>query len=160
MNLDEDVIRGVFELEKTAVNQTDLVSRIHHNLKSHDLKGPQQWPKFALATDSINAAFASDSGLHNALSNALKEYDKIGLELSIPASDKSFITRLKRPFHQLVLFYVNKIGQRQIMVNDRLLRIINHLVISEEKKDKTIKELRAQLADLQKRVEELEHNQP
>jgi lipid II:glycine glycyltransferase (peptidoglycan interpeptide bridge formation enzyme) len=97
--------------------------------------------------------------LREAFNNAIKEYDKIWLELSIPAADKSFAARLKRPLHQLVLFYVNRIGQKQIKFNDRMLRIVNHLVTSEEKKENEIKELQERLAHLQKRIEELEQDQ-
>lgn len=161
MDLDKDAIYQVFELEKTAVNQTDLATRIYNNLKTHDLEAPAHWPTFALTSDEVNSESysASASNLRAALNNAIKEYDKIGLELSIPAADKSFAARLKRPFHQLVLFYVNKIGQKQIKFNDRLLRIVKQLVASEEKKDSKINKLQEQLAHLQKRIEELEQSQ-
>ena len=158
MDLDKVEVRQVFELEKTAVNQTDLAKRISNNLKAHQLKSPAHWPTFALTTDASNNESFATSDLRKTVNSATKEYDKIWLELSIPASDKSFVARLKRPFHQLVLFYVNRIGQKQIKFNDRLLRAINHLVASEEKKNNEIKELRKQLADLQKRIAELEQN--
>lgn len=158
MDLDKDVIRQVFELEKTAVNQTDLAARIYNNLKTHKLEAPAHWSVFALTVDNLNDDPLS-LDLHEALNSATKEYDKIWLEMSIPASDTSFVARLKRPFHQLVLFYVNKIGQKQIKFNDRLLRLVNHLIVSEEKKENEIKELQEKLAHLQKRIEELEQDQ-
>lgn len=158
MKLDKDEIRQVFELEKTAVNQTDLATRIYNNLKTHKLEAPTHWPVFALTMDNLNDDPLS-LDLREALNSATKEYDKVWLELSIPAADKSFAARLKRPFHQLVLFYVNRIGQKQIKFNDRLLRIVNQMIVSEEKKEDEIKELQERLAHLQKRIEELEQGQ-
>ena len=139
MDLDRNTVRQVFELEKTAVNQTDLAARIYNNLKMYELKAPTHWPAFALSSDALSHDTSSISDLREALNNAIKEYDKIWLELSIPASDKTFAARIRRPFHQLVLFYVNKLGQKQIKFNDRLLRIVNQLITSEEKKDDEIK---------------------
>ena len=158
MDLDKDTIRQVFALGDTAVNQTSLAERISKNLEGHQLKSPTHWPTFALTEDAPGSDSVSIASLREALNNATKEYDKIWLEITIPASDNSFAARLKRPFHQLVLFYVNRIGQKQIRFNDRLLRILNHLVTLEEKKDGEIQALRQQVTDLQKRLEELDQS--
>lgn len=156
MDIDKDFIRQVFELEKTAVNQDRLAENISENLKKRHLKSPTQWPTFALAPNQTNNESFSSSGLIVALDNATQSYDKIWLELSIPASDTSLSARIKRPFHQLVLFYVNNLGQKQIKFNDRLLRIINKLTVSDGSKDAEIRELKEQLAELRNRVQELE----
>ena len=148
MKLDEDAIRHVFELEQTAVDQTNLAKRISKNLRTRPLESPLHWPTFALTTDRPSSESMTAANLHKMLDDAIKEYDQIWLELSIPASDRSISARLKRPFHQLVLFYVNKIGQKQIIFNDRLLRVLNGLVDLERERESKIQTLTQQVAHL------------
>jgi len=39
-----------------------------------------------------------------------------------------FLNRLKRPFHQLVVFYVNQIAQQQNEINDQMRQVITQLI--------------------------------
>lgn len=156
MEFDENKVRRVFELKDTAVNQEILAKRIADNLQKHQLTTPSSWPTFTLPSAPLSTETAVSASFLAALEQATAQYDKIWLDLAIPTTDNSFLTRLKRPFHQLVLFYVNKLGQRQIKFNDQLLRIIHQLVAAQNKKDVTIEKLQEQLTDLQKRIETLE----
>ncbi|MBK8905046.1 MAG: hypothetical protein IPM53_27950 [Anaerolineaceae bacterium] len=157
MNKDNDAIRQVFELGETAVNQTDLANRIHANLQTHRLELPADWPSFALNAES--AAASSTANVYATIADAVKAYDQIWLEPAIPTSDNSLLARLKRPLHQLTLFYVNKLGQKQIIFNDRLLRAVNSLASLDEEKGREIQALREQMTHLQQRIEALEQKQ-
>lgn len=158
MNVDKNTIRQVFELAKTAVNPTDLAIRISTNLQTRSLELPAQWPSFALTPD--RAITPSTGNVHAAIADALKIYDQIWLEPAISAADNSLLARLKRPFHNLSLFYVNKLGQKQIAFNDRLLRAIKSLASLDEEKSREIQALREQVARLQQQIKNLEHKQP
>lgn len=153
MSVDTETIRQVFELEKTAVNPTDLAQRISINLQTRPLKLPADWPSFALTTNAESTIFTSH--LQKVITDAIKAYDQIWLEPSISVSDNSFLARLKRPFHQLVLFYVNKLGQKQIIFNDRLLRAVQSLVNLDDEKSREIESLRAQIDQLQQQAKDL-----
>ncbi len=155
MNVDPNAIWQVFELEKTAVNSTILAQQISTNLQVRSLKLPTDWPSFALTID-IPPTPSAAHHLRTAIAEAVKAYDQIWLELAIPASDNSLMARLKRPFHQLALFYVNRLGQKQIVFNDRLLRAVNSLANLDEEKSREIQVLRAQVAELQQRIQGLE----
>ncbi|MCP4422695.1 MAG: hypothetical protein GY805_39300 [Chloroflexi bacterium] len=159
MDIDKDTICQLFELEKTAVNQDTLAERISENLRKHHLHSPDKWETFTLPSTIVGNESVTDTDLLPALEQATKNYDKIWVEISLPLADNSFSTRIKRLFHQLTVFYVNKLGQKQIKFNDRLLRVIHHLIASENEKDAKIGELQGHLAQLQKRVQELEKNQ-
>ena len=154
MSVDTETIRQVFELEKTAVDPTNLAQRISTNLQTRPLKLPTNWPSFALTTDAESTM--STSHRQTVIAEAIKAYDQIWLEPNIAASDNSFLARLKRPFHQLVLFYVNKLGQKQIIFNDRLLRAVQSLASLDDEKSREIESLRAQIDQLQQQVKDLE----
>jgi hypothetical protein len=160
MGLDKNTVRQVFELGKTAVNQEALASRIAQNLGVHHFESPTAWPTFALPTTTGHGESTAASDLQLAVEQATKTYDKVWVDLAIPATDKSLSARVKRLFHALVVFYVNILGQKQIKFNDRLLRVIHQLVANENNKDAEIQALRAQLTDLQNRVQALEDNRP
>ena len=160
MNVDENEIDQVFSLAETAVSQTELVARISQNLKQHQLKSPTTWSTFTLAPHAPNDSPSVASELRRALDNATKMYDNVWLTPAILASDSSLTARLKRPFHQLSVFYVNKIGQKQIRINDRLLRVIHHLVTLHEEKEQEIQNLRQQLTSLEQRLAKLEKDRP
>lgn len=157
MNVDKETIRHVFELENTAVNTANLAQRISTNLQTRSLTLPTDWPSFALTIDADAAPSAAT--LHTAIADAVQAYDQIWLEPAIPTADNSFWARLKRPFHQLVLFYVNKLGQKQIIFNDRLLRAVHSLARLDDEKNREIEALRAQVAQLQQQIRDLEQKQ-
>jgi hypothetical protein len=159
MGLDKNMIRQLFELEKTAVNQNALAERISENLKKHQLQTPDKWATFALPTTLAENETITNADLLAALEQAAQTYDKIWVDLSLSPTDNSITTRIKRLFHQLAIFYVNKLGQKQIKFNDRLLRVVQQLIVVENEKDAQIRGLQEQLARLQKRVQEMEKSQ-
>jgi hypothetical protein len=158
MSLDKNTVRQVYELGKTAVNQEALAARIAENLANHQLESPPDWPTFALTNTPAHSEFAASPDLRLAVEQATQAYDKIWVDLSIAAADKSFLARIKRPFHELAAYYVNRLGQRQIKFNDRLLRLIHRLIATENRKDAEIQALQTQLSDLQARIQALEDN--
>ena len=158
MDLENETVRHVFELEKTAVNQDDLARQITKNLKKHHLDTPNQWPTFTLAS-TLDGYHSDLASLQEAFNRATKSYDTIEVALSFTPSDRSLMARIKRPFHQLVVFYANRLGQKQIKFNDHTLRLFNQLIASNAKKDTEIKELQSQLKFLQNRIQEIDQGQ-
>jgi hypothetical protein len=154
-----DTIRQVFEIGVTAVDQNALAQRIAHNLQAHNLQTPDTWPAFVLTAvqPPENAPFTPE--LYAALAQANQHYDKIWVEMSLAKTRFPLLKRLKRSAHQLVLFYVNQLGQRQIAFNDRILRVVNRIVSTQAERDADMEALKQQIAALQARIEELEQKQ-
>lgn len=159
MPLDVDTIQETFALEKTAVNHQQLSHRIAANLQAHQLQTPKTWASFALPQDFAAQPVASAAELKRAFEQAAQSYDQIWVENAISASGNSLITRIKRLFHQLVIFYVNLLGQRQIKFNDRMLRLAQQLIIADAQKAAEIENLCSQVDKLQKQIQQLEQQQ-
>ena len=96
--------------------------------------------------------------MYHQLEQANLNYDQVLAELSLVETQTpllgAFVNRFKRELHQLVVYYVNMVAERQVVVNDALVHTLNHLVHGLE--SSTVKDLQGQLTDLQERIQNLE----
>ncbi len=155
-----DDIRGVFEVGATAVNQHDLTQRIAADLEVYQLDTPENWPTFAITAVSPTNAAANLPELHAALEQAARAYDKIWVAAEITPSRWPLIHFIKKGFHQLVIFYVNRLGEQQIKFNDRILRAANLLAAAQTAQDEETAVLKQQITHLQNKINEIEKRQP
>ncbi len=158
--MDTNNISAVFEMENTAVSPHDLAAKITAILEKHPLDTPQNWPEFAITAVSPANATADLTDLYAALEQAANAYDQIWVPAEITPSRWSLLTRVKKSFHQLVLFYVNRLGERQIKFNDRILRAVNLLASAQAARDEEIISLQQQITRLQNQIEQQENHQP
>ncbi len=157
--MDTNNISAVFEMENTAVSPDDLAGKIAATLEKYPLRGPASWPEFALTANDLTAAAPDPASLHAALEQAVRAYDQIWVTAEITPSRWPFVTRVKKSFHQLVIFYVNRLGERQIKFNDRILRAVNLLAAAHAAKDVEITRLRQRLTQLENQLDQQEHRQ-
>jgi len=152
-------IEATFTMENTAVSPDDLAGKIAATLEKYPLREPASWPEFALTANDPAAATPDPANLHAALEQAVRAYDQMWVTAEITPSRWPFVTRIKKSFHQLVIFYVNRLGERQIKFNDRILRAVNLLAAAHAAKDAEITRLRQRLTQLENQLDQQEHHQ-
>ena len=101
--------------------------------------------------------------LYYHLEQANLNYDQVLVELSVIESQMPllgfFVNRFKRELHQLVVYYVNMVAERQVVVNDAVVQALNQMVERldiDPPKEFDFGSLQQQIAELRERLEGLE----
>ena len=155
MNNNENIFE-VFTINIPAQDKQTLQNAIVMNLEEHQLSAPENWAEFTITAVSNPQQSDNNAQLLSALTQATECYDQLYVDADITDTSLPLFTRVKQSFHQLVLFYVNKLGEKQTRFNDRILRVVNPLVQKQLQQETEIAELKAQIAQLQTKISELE----
>ncbi len=136
-----------------------VMARIQQTLIQHALDDDVEYPTYSAArarSEGVPTRFSTE--MYHQLEQANLNYDQVLAELSLVETRMpllgAFVNRFKRELHQLVVYYVNMVAERQVVVNDALVHTLNHLVHGLE--SSTVENLQGQLAELQERVQNLE----
>jgi hypothetical protein len=154
-----DDIRKTFEIGTATINQDELTQCIADYLAMHPLKTPERWAEFVITAVSPPHPNSALTDLQAALEQATRAYDQIWIKVDITPSRWPLLDHLKKSIHQLVVFYVNRLGERQIKFNDRILRTVNLLAAAQSAKNEETAVLKQQITALQQRLNELENQQ-
>jgi hypothetical protein len=135
------------------------MARIRETLVQRAPDDDVEYPTYSAARAQSGDSpprFAAE--MYYQLEQANLNYDQVLAELSLVEAHMpllgAFVNRFKRELHQLVVYYVNMVAERQVVVNDALVHTLNHLVKGLE--SSTVENLQDQLAELQERVQNLE----
>jgi len=97
-----------------------------------------------------------DVALYFHLRRANESYHQVGVEPLIVPSPRSSIPilgpiwdRIRREAHNLVLFYVNKLAQRQVAVNRHLVSTLNRMAVQIQEQQRRIKALEEEVRRFQ-----------
>jgi hypothetical protein len=138
------------------------MARIREGLVTHALDQAVEFPTFAIAQAEQGEATRFSEELYYQLEQANLNYDQIWVELSqvegqMPLLGR-FVNRFKRELHRLVVYYVNRLGERQVTMNDALVRTLNALVhnLEGEADRADVLALQQKVAALEARLEKLE----
>jgi predicted HicB family RNase H-like nuclease len=166
-----DDLESIVQIDDPEIDVQEIMARIREGLIEHALDDDVEFPTFAVTRARRSALSPSKGGdsshfskeLYYQLEQANLNYDQIWVELSLIESRMPlvgrFINRFKRELHRLVVYYANMLGERQVTMNDALVRTLNQLVESLELSDEaapSIEALQRELADLRARLERLE----
>lgn len=155
--MDVENINEVFKIGGlTAVNQGQIAHTIAAELEAQPFSTPEHWAEFAITAVSTPNQATSDSELHSALAQAAAHYDQIWVSMDLADSSLPLLSRIKKNFHSLTLFYVNRLGEKQTRFNDRILRAANALAGKQLQQEAEIAELKEQIAQLQAAIAEME----
>jgi hypothetical protein len=158
-----DEVESVVQIDDPEVDVQTIMARIREGLVAHALDDDVEFPTFAVARARRGESTRFHKELYYQLEQANLNYDQIWVELSL-VEDRlplvgSFVNRFKRELHRLVVYYVNMLGERQVTMNDALVRVLNQLVDNLESPDATqadIEALQREVAELRSRLEKLE----
>jgi hypothetical protein len=127
---------SIIQIEDPEIDVETVMARIREGLAERALEQDVEFPTFAVTRARRGADPRFPEELYYQLEQANLNYDQAWVELSLIETELPllgpFITRFKRELHQLVVFYVNRLGERQVTMNDALVRTLNELVESLE----------------------------
>lgn len=159
---------SIIQIEDPEIDVETVMARIREGLAEHALEQDVEFPTFAVTRARRGADPRFPEELYYQLEQANLNYDQTWVELSLVETELPllghFITRFKHELHQLVVFYVNRLGERQVTMNDALVRTLNELVESLEMEpapqnlsdeDSETESTRQQLAAVQRELAEL-----
>lgn len=142
----------IIQIADPEIDATSLTARIKADLREHDLTGPESFPAFEIAPPETETFTALGFDLHQ----AREAYAQTWVSVDAPESALPLLGRLKRALHELIVYYVNRLAERQMRFSAALLRIVNGRR-SECYSDQAA--LRREIAQLRARVERLERQQ-
>jgi hypothetical protein len=162
--MDSEGIELPIEIGDPEIDAKAIVARIRNGLVEHDLRDDVEFPAFAMSWSRPSHVESTrfPKELYDQLEQANHMYAQAWVELSLIENQMPllgpFITDFKRELHRLIVYYVNLLGERQITINEALLRVLNLLVDHLESEDayQQVKDLQRQVDDLRDRLEKLE----
>ena len=125
MNLDE-----LIQLDETQIDKTAVLQQLEQNLATRQFTNPS-FPTFQLELDNLPTDGTLSATLLQKLAQLNDQSRQLWLEPQLPpakTAPQRLMNWLKRPFHQLVVFYVNKLGQQQNEINDQTRQLITLLI--------------------------------
>lgn len=126
MKLDE-----LIQLDEARIDKTAVLQQIEQNLATRQFTSPDSFPTFQLDLDSLPQDGTLSTALLQKLAQLNDKSSQLWLDPQLPPActlPQRLINWVKRPFHQLVIFYVNKLGQQQNEINDQMRQIITLLI--------------------------------
>ena len=121
----------LIQLDESCIDKTAVLQQIEQNLAQHQLTAPINFPTFHLAPDTLSPNGQLSANLLQKLAQLNAQSSQLWLEPELPpakTATERLLNRLKWPFHQLVVFYVNKLGQQQNEINDQMRQLITQLI--------------------------------
>lgn len=127
-----DDISTIVRIDDEQIDAPAVYARIREGLQRHGPPAAIDFPRFErprapeLSGDLFSGELARDLEKLNA------SFDQVWVELSFVEQHLpivgGFVNRYKRDLHQLVVYYVNMLAQRQQSVNADLVQVINRIV--------------------------------
>lgn len=150
----------LIEIHDPEVDPAQIMEQIRERIqrRREELGYPHKvFPTFgAAAYPGEPEGEAYDPDLYYHLRQANDNYFKLDVDLLLVPSPRSRIPligslwdRIRREAHYLVLFYVNKLAQRQVTVNRHLVSTLNRMVVQIQEQQRQIQALQDELRKLQ-----------
>ncbi|MGB9873266.1 MAG: hypothetical protein ACPLYD_16615 [Anaerolineae bacterium] len=149
----------LIEIHDPEIDPAQIMEQIRERIRRRreELGYPRQvFPTFgAAAYPGEPGGEEYDVDLYSHLRRANEVYHQLGVERFIAPSPRSSIPilgplwdRIRREAHNLVLFYVNKLAQRQVTVNRHLVSTLNRMAVQIQEQQRRIKTLEEELRRL------------
>jgi hypothetical protein len=162
---DDVDVESIVQIDDPEIDVQMIMARIREGLEEHALDDDIEFPTFAVARARHGPRTRFSEELYYQLEQANLNYDQIWVELSAVEARMplvgQFIARFKQELHRLVAYYVNMLGERQVTMNDAVVRTLNQLVESFEARplagtESDLADLRNELAEMRTRLDQLE----
>lgn len=156
MNADVEFQSDWIEIHDPEIDPARIMEQIRERIRRRreELGYPRRnFPTFgAAAYPGEPEGEEYDPDLYYYLRQANEHFYHLGVEVELVPSPRSRIPligplwdRIRREAHHLVLFYVNKLAQRQIAVNRHLVSTLNRMVVQIQEQQQRIRALEEEL---------------
>lgn len=153
------VSEGLIEIHDPEIDPVQIMEQIRERIRRRREElgySRQVFPTFgAAAYPREPEGEEYDPDLYYHLRQANEHYYQLGVELTFVPSPRTRIPligplwdRIRREAHYLVLFYVNKLAQRQITINRHLVSTLNRMAVQIQEHQRQIKALQDELRKL------------
>lgn len=146
-----DISNDLIVINDPELNPAQIMDQIRTRirLRREELGYPrQEFPTFMADYPGEPEGEAYDVDLYHHLRLANRSYYQLGIEMVLVPSSRSRIPLigklwdwLRYEAHSLVLFYVNKLAQRQVTVNRYLVSTLNRIVVHLQEQQRQIRSL-------------------
>ncbi|MBC7227605.1 MAG: hypothetical protein H5T61_10280 [Thermoflexales bacterium] len=149
----------LFEIHDSEIDPVQIMAQIRERIqrRREELGYPRQtFPTFgAAAYPGKPEGEEYDPDLYYYLRQANEHYYQLNVEMILVSSPRSripvigpLLDRIRREAHNLVLFYVNKLTQRQVTVNRYLVSTLNRMAVQIQEQQRQIRALQEELRKL------------
>jgi hypothetical protein len=156
MESEVEIPSNLIEIHDPEIDPARIMEEIRERIRRRreELGYPQRvFPAFgAAAYPGEPEGEGYDITLYFHLRRANENYHQIDVAPLIVPSSRSSIPilgplwdRIRREAHNLVLFYVNKLAQRQVTVNRHLVSTLNRMAVQIQEQQRRIKALEEEL---------------
>ncbi len=154
-----EIPNSLIEIHDPEIDPAQIMEQIRERIqrRREELGYPRQvFPTFgAAAYPGEPEGEDYDADLYYHLRQANQHYHQLGVEMVLAPSPRSRIPligpwwdRVRREAHQLVLFYVNRLAQRQVTVNRHLVSTLNRMAVQIQEQQRQIRALQDELRKL------------
>lgn len=154
-----DDLADVIWIDDPQIDADDVARRVAQNLRARGFDKDVAFPEFTIVPPRFEEGARFPAALYHELEQVTLAYGRTWVAPQPVASRLPLLARLKRAFHRLVVFYVNLLGERQMVVNAALLRVLTQMVKTlddEQSARQEVAALRREVAELHARLERLE----
>ena len=124
-------LKELIQLDESRIDKLAVLQQIEQNLALHRLENSVTFPNFHTEMPVLNQNGRISAELVQKLARLNSQTSQLWLDPQLPLARTvtgRFLNRLKRPFHQLVVFYVNQMAQQQNEINDQMWQVITQLI--------------------------------
>lgn len=154
----------LIEIHDPEINPAQIIEEIRERIRRRreELGYPQKvFPVFgAAAYPGEPEGEDYDADLYYHLRQANELYYQIGVEISLAPSPITRLPilgwlwqRVRREAHNLVLFYLARLVQRQVAVNRHLVSTLNRMVVQLQEQQRELRSLREEVHRLKQLAE-------
>lgn len=151
-----EIHEGLIEIHDPEIDPAKIMEQIRERIqrRREELGYPRRaFPTFgAAAYPGEPEGEDYDADLYYHLRQANQHYYQLGVEIDLIPSSGSRIPligplwdRIRHEAHRLVLFYVNKLAQRQLTVNRHLVSTLNRMAVQIQEQRQRIRALEEEL---------------
>jgi hypothetical protein len=154
-----DDLTNFVQIDDPQIDVAEIARRVAQNLRARGFDKDVAFPEFTIVPPRFEEGARFPAALYHELEQATLAYGRTWVAPQPVASRLPLLAWIKRAFHRLVVFYVNLLGERQMVVNAAFLRVLTQMVKTlddEQSARQEVAALRREVAELRARLERLE----
>lgn len=156
----------LIEIRDPEIDSAAIMQRIRERLEQKRREGvlvDRRFPRFGVALMPEEPAGDHDVELYYHLQRSNDTCADIGVDISLADSPFTRMpvvgpvwAKMRRQVHGLIVYYIGLLSRKQARVNTHVVSTMNRLVTTMQGQSEEIERLRAELADVSRRLAEAE----
>jgi hypothetical protein len=153
--MNKDLV-DVIRIDDPEIDANEVIRQVREGLRTHGFGIDPEFPVFHMKPVAHHPAAHLSAALYHDLEQAALAYGRTSIHVPVFHSRLPLVARLKGLFHRLVVYYIHRYGEQQMVFDGALLRTVNRLVQSLETSENANAALRREIKDLRTRLTQVE----